>query len=397
MTDEDSETKLKRIQIKTESGSKWFKTGKDFSNWINEQKNIYNFLSGLPNRHNEHGLKNILDKNWQPLITISQSELQGLVNDEDQYANKVDVLVNEFQKRLKNNQVFTIDASFSTYIEDIKDESPERAAAALAYFLNFTLNNWNIDIFKGMQSAIDWERNFSGRVEHEENSLNSLKSSWDDEFNELNNNARAIVDRIDHLNKRGDQLISAQKKRFGSDIENYEEQLNKELEKANVELENITRTYDENLALHASVRYWGLQEKYHKRMSIGFGILTTLVALLVLWGIYEYADRFLNAGIEQLQISRLLTAVIITTFGIWAVRTCSTLFMSHTHLRTEAQERRTMLHTYLALLRRGQGPGAEERQLILQTLFRPSSTGMIKEDAGPNDFFDLLGKIKSIK
>ncbi len=42
--DAENEVKLKRIQIKTESGSKWFKTGEDFVEWIYEQENIYDFL-----------------------------------------------------------------------------------------------------------------------------------------------------------------------------------------------------------------------------------------------------------------------------------------------------------------------------------------------------------------
>ncbi len=169
--------------------------------------------------------------------------------------------------------------------------------------------------------------------------------------------------------------------------------MKKSLEKTNAELENITRTYDESLALHASVRYWGLQEKYHKRMSIGFGAATIIVALGVLWGLYEYADYFLAADIKTVQVSKLITAATLTTFGIWIVRICANLFMAHMHLRTDAQERRTMMHTYLALLRRGQGPKDDERQLILQTLFRPSTTGMIKEDAGPSNLVDMLNRI----
>ena len=128
-------------------------------------------------------------------------------------------------------------------------------------------------------------------------------------------------------------------------------------------------------------------------MSIGFGVATIIVALGVLWGLYEYADHFLTADFKTVQVSKLITAAILTTFGIWIVRTCANLFMAHTHLRTDAQERRTMMHTYLALLRRGQGPKEDERQLILQTLFRPSTTGMIKEDAGPSNLVDMLNRI----
>ena len=40
------------------------------------------------------------------------------------------------------------------------------------------------------------------------------------------------------------------------------------------------------------------------------------------------------------------------------------------HLRTDADERVTMIQTYLALLRKGSGPKDDERQLIWQTFYR---------------------------
>ena len=262
------------------------------------------------------------------------------------------------------------------------EKNPATAAAVLAYFLDFNLTNWNLNIAKGMQIAIDWERGQHGRVEHEKNAFESLRKTWDVELGSQSEKAEQLQKRLDTLIERADSLLSAQKKRFDKSIESYDERLENTFKKTTDELENITRAYDEKLALHASVRYWGLQEKYHKKMSIGFGIATVIVAVLVLLGLYQYADHFLAANISTIQISKLVTAAILTTFGIWAVRTCANLFMSHTHLRTDAQERRTMIHTYLALLRKGQGPKDDERQLILQTLFRPSTTGMIKDDAG---------------
>lgn len=391
--DDENEVKLKRIQIKTESGSKWFKTGQDFVAWVNEQKNIYAFISRVPNQHNEHGMLNTLNQNWRPLIVISQNELPQLISNQEQYTGKVEILVSEFQKKLEAKQIFTVDASFAPFIQKLVETDPAKAAFALAYFLNFNLNNWDLNVAKGVQEAIDWERGLHGKAEHEEYSLQELKQRWDKEFNRQSGLADKAQQHLDHLNNRAGQLIEAQQKRFDTSIARYDQELNKALEKANTELENITRTYDENLALHASVRYWGLQEKYHKRMSIGFGIATIIVAVSVLWGLYEYADHFLTADIKTVQVSKLITAAILMTFGIWIVRTCANLFMAHTHLRTDAQERRTMMHAYLALLRRGQGPKEDERQLILQTLFRPSTTGMIKEDAGPSNLVDMLNRI----
>ena len=60
---------------------------------------------------------------------------------------------------------------------------------------------------------------------------------------------------------------------------------------------------------------------------------------------------------------------------------------------TNYKERRTMIHTYLALTRKGQGPKAEDRQLMLQTLFRPSTTDMVKNDQGPTQLVDLINRL----
>ncbi len=64
--------------------------------------------------------------------------------------------------------------------------------------------------------------------------------------------------------------------------------------------------------------------------------------------------------------------------------------MTYIHLRIDAQESRTMMRVYLSLLLKGQGPKDDERQLILQILFRPSTSGMIKEDAGSSSLVDML-------
>lgn len=87
----------------------------------------------------------------------------------------------------------------------------------------------------------------------------------------------------------------------------------------------------------------------------------------------------------------LLTAVV----GVWAIRILVRLLLSNLHLQSEAVERRTMLLTYLALLRHGQGPSEQQRELILQILFRLSATGIIKDDALPPIVAKWLSTITS--
>ena len=83
--------------------------------------------------------------------------------------------------------------------------------------------------------------------------------------------------------------------------------------------------------------------------------------------------------------------VIIATFGIWAVRVFVQLMYSNAHLAADAKERYTMLLTYLAMIRESVLPTAEEHKLlILQTLFRPGSTGVIKDDGAPSTWLDFI-------
>ena len=68
------------------------------------------------------------------------------------------------------------------------------------------------------------------------------------------------------------------------------------------------------------------------------------------------------------------------------------LFLSNVHLHTDAKERVTMVQTYLALLRRGKITKDDER-LILQTLFRPTSTGIMKDDGVPLTALEAISKL----
>lgn len=69
--------------------------------------------------------------------------------------------------------------------------------------------------------------------------------------------------------------------------------------------------------------------------------------------------------------------------AFWATRILVRLYMSEHHLAIDADERATMALTYLALMERG-AVEEKDRALILAPLFRPSSDGIVKDDAAPD-------------
>ena len=63
------------------------------------------------------------------------------------------------------------------------------------------------------------------------------------------------------------------------------------------------------------------------------------------------------------------------------------------HLKEEAHEKETMILTYLALINEGAGLENEDRKLILEAIFRPSTNGLIKDESNVT----LLDVVKTIK
>ena len=83
--------------------------------------------------------------------------------------------------------------------------------------------------------------------------------------------------------------------------------------------------------------------------------------------------------------------ILISTIGVWLVRLSTKIFISNLHLGTDTYERVTMIKTYFALLAEDKGLRSTDRELILQTLFRPSTTGFIKDD-GPSNIPEVFAK-----
>jgi hypothetical protein len=89
---------------------------------------------------------------------------------------------------------------------------------------------------------------------------------------------------------------------------------------------------------------------------------------------------------------RIAVLVAAGLFSVWVVRIFVRLFLSNVHLLTDARERATMVQTYLALMRKG-GLKEEDRQLILKAIFRPTATGVVKDDAMPLTMIEALTKL----
>jgi len=404
MSDTEERKKLKRITIKTEAGSKWFDDPDKLLAWVQVQRQLYRFHVNVSNRYSANNWFVASDNCWNALQQQITNGLGRFKNDPTNYNNHVTNWINTFQNNLSSKQIFTEDAPFASFIQRQAKLRPEYGVAAIAVIFNINLTGLDRFVLDGIKQAEDYVSGSSDQVNDQSESMQQLRDLWDEELTEKRDGwvseYQGKIDEATIQNQKVDGLIGSwqeQTETQTTDLESHKQQFKEkfssELTKAKEDLENLTKTYDDKLALQASVRYWKSQEKYHKSASIWFAIATGVAVAIVLYSLITFANNHLAVGFKDIQVSRLLISALLASFGVWIVKICANLFMSHNHLRTDAQERRTMIHTYLALLRKGQGPREEDRQLILQTLFRPSNTGMIKEDAGPSNLVDMVNRL----
>ena len=158
------------------------------------------------------------------------------------------------------------------------------------------------------------------------------------------------------------------------------------------EMENLRKTFREEIALRAPAEYWETKRTGHVLMARITGGLSFAgiggAAAVLSWFVHDLLRTTTpNTAPETWRVAVL---VLIGLFTVWGVRLFVRMFLSHLHLTTDAAERVVMVRTYLSLLEGDRLSNKEDRQLILQALFRPASDGIVKDEGLPPSMFEFL-------
>ena len=74
--------------------------------------------------------------------------------------------------------------------------------------------------------------------------------------------------------------------------------------------------------------------------------------------------------------------LLFVTVLFWIGRVMVRIYLSDHHLSIDAKQRATMAETYLGLIQENVAD-EKDRNVILTALFRPTTDGIIKDDAAP--------------
>lgn len=156
-------------------------------------------------------------------------------------------------------------------------------------------------------------------------------------------------------------------------------------------MEALRKTFREELALRAPAEYWKTKRSGHlKWASITGGVSFIGIggaAAGLGWQVHDLLVKTPAGTVPETW--RLAVLALIGVFTVWALRLVVRMFLSHLHLLTDAGERVVMVQTYLSLLE-GEGITREDRQLILQALFRPAADGIVKDEGVPFSLAEAL-------
>ncbi len=234
--------------------------------------------------------------------------------------------------------------------------------------------------------AIAYKHGFKSTVKSERGALETLRKEWQDLLVESRTIFDTASSQYKALEKKYMDQIEGQKNEFDKFKQSSESDFKTLVDGSTKELKNIERTYDQRLALRAAVQYWKRKATSHQRNARRLSWAASIVGIIVAIALAVEAAAIIDSSntIGNLAIWKIAVFLLTCIPGIWAIRILVRLLLSNLHLNSDAVERRTMLLTYLALLRRGEGPSEDKKDLILNMLFRPCATGIVKDDALPS-------------
>jgi len=402
-------------------------TNAEFRKAINESENLEFFNSieleiNYPPSRIKYKLKGLIDihdfysgqvssweKNSRRIRVFQQSfehfnqQLQIVEGYLDSYKN-ADKLQAEsrwrqiYENLSKQFNFFVFESEVVDFLLSLNENGREYFNGAVNYFLQGNIGNTGTEL-KGFIIAYEFDNadngNLQKKKESEKRSFSSIKAA-------LRRTQTKLQEELDTLYKdekrRFEELTQSigtfkenQVKEFDSWYERAKQSTKKHFEDTNKQTEDSIKAFRELARLKEPAKYWA--DHGAKLNKEGWQAIKWLAGLVVFACITLYAllwltpDGMLLSFIKGDAAALKWSIVYITFISFLAVgiRALNKVAFSSFHLARDAQERHQLTHVYLALVaEKDVDIKDEDRQLILQSLFSRSESGLLRQDSSPS-------------
>lgn len=379
------------LDLKPNAPHEKFSSADKFQKWLEKESTFWNWSTEeLRQRDSQafqrlHGFLSKLNH-----IKDLFNGLQRYSPGTPQYTNQVTQLQNQVLDYYKKGALIHSGDARAKFLKSVAEKDPIHATYILDYFVErkwdriINNNNNYVHAFEGACAALLFQWNVKGKMEGETTALEELRKDWQEHLKASKDTLATEHEKIQKTLETDNLNAIHHNERFEELITKTTTSADELIAKTQKRFEDIEKWYEEKLALRSAISYWEAKGKSHSKGAVGFAFAVIgtfgLASFLIFLSIKEVVG---NATIQTVPLWKLSMLFLIAIMGVWSLRVMIRLLLSNIHLADDAKERRTMLLTYLALLKEGDLPEGEVRHLILQALFRPSSTGIVRDDAAP--------------
>ena len=332
------------------------------------------------------------------------------------YNSQPENIVNQHWRQIhsqlvqKNHSVFTFDSVYTEFFIDLQNNKPEFFQGAFQFVTtsNGVINNANNKVnLIGQLLAYEFElkdfTELTNRRDKEKRSINSLKTGLVKKANELENQLdEHLLDsnkKIEEFSLEVQNLKNTKEKQFDEWFNNSQNSFSDFDSISKQKIQNLEKTYNEVLKLKKPAEHW--QKRASSLQVQGWVAFVFLCISLVgvsyflgsiLWKAPEEIYKSFFGTDKSSAIRWSIVYITLLSFIAYGIRAITKVMFSSFHLARDAQERHTLTYFYLSLLEDSK-IDSEEKQLIMQSLFSRSDTGLLKEDSSPTMPNDVVSKL----
>jgi hypothetical protein len=274
----------------------------------------------------------------------------------------------------------------AVFLKNLYDKESEQAEGAHEYFLNKQVNlGNNKNKFKG------YLRGFMFELQDDSEILTRKdfeKQTFAKFSKELLKDTNRFKSDFDNLKTNMNEWSQQQKEAHDQWETDKKKNMESFLEDKNNKLTELENTYTKKLQLEGPVRYWRYRIKKYKSQGITWLILlgasTFIISGALFYILYNFPSAFhknIFKG-EPEAIKGIIILASLLSFFAYLIKTFSKLTFSSFHLQRDAEEREQLTMVYLSLEKDGK-VSKEEKQLILQSLFSRTDSGLLSGDNSP--------------
>jgi hypothetical protein len=280
--------------------------------------------------------------------------------------------------------------------KDTKGEQP--ALMALAFFLKLGFQVGQLDqaLFLALLDAAVFDGKMASLKPSTKAAISKSVASSEEELSKLREQ-REKHDQswVDQLKSITDTLT-----KHDTNLQNLHDTRSTSLDEfvaqTKSDIEAFKKAHREEINLKEPVTFWAGKQRTSFWASIILG-LVFVGGLIGVGNILVGESKMIYEGLklgDKIEYWRVAGMILLGGLAFWFLRILSQIFLSQLHAWSDAQERVVMVKTYLSLLQDEKALDGNDRRLILEALFRPSPSGIIKDDGVSPAMFDLISRLK---